>query len=324
MKVVKKIFKILMILVCIGVVIVAIFLGYILISNFLEDKRLEQERISSSNLMEYFKYHDFAHVGNTDDELQYIGENFSCDALDNHDVIAIDTNFLVLDDYSVYQILLDEEKTFSNNQSCKKIETDTNFVQLKKVYSKYYFIDNNNNQYVYDDNTNKIEECGYDSSVCFSQDPIIKNDDVVAVITYLDSDTYLVLKNDGQVWKQVYETSFNGTVSYNLLNEELVISKDDYGTIKEASTLGSFDLSFDEETITSFVTDRGYFFLKPIETEECMKYEDIPCEYKFVESDIYKKYQDDVKFLGTGYSLLSDNSIIETKELQKPLDPDIK
>ena len=324
MKVVKKIFKVLMILAGIVICIILIFLGYILISNFFEERRLEQERIGSSNLMEYFKYHDFDHVKNTDNELQYIGENFVCDALEKHDVIAIDTNFLVLDDYSVYQILLDQEKTFSNNQSCKKIETDTKFVNLKKGYSKYLLIDDNNNQYTYDDNTSKIERCGYDSTNCISQDPIIEKDDVVAVVDYVDTDTYLVLKDDGQVWKQVYKTSFNGKTYYNLLNEEVVISKDDYGTIKEASTLESIDLSLNDETITSLVTDRGYFFLKQIETEECMKYEDIPCEYKFVESDVYKKYQDDVKFLGTRYTLLSDNTIIETKELQKPLDHDIK
>ena len=130
MKVIKKIFQFLVIIICIGVVIVLIYLGYILISNKLEERRLDNERTNSSNLMEYFKYHDFEHVHSSKKELYYIGENFVCDALNDHQVIAVDRDFMILDDYSIYQIILDQEKTFSNHQSCKKVETDIEILKI--------------------------------------------------------------------------------------------------------------------------------------------------------------------------------------------------
>ncbi len=324
MKVIKKIFQFLVIIICIGVVIVLIYLGYILISNKLEERLLDNERTNSSNLMEYFKYHDFEHVHSSKKELYYIGENFVCDALNDHQVIAVDRDFMILDDYSIYQIILDQEKTFSNHQSCKKVETDIEISKVKQEYSTYYLFDQNNQQYAYNRETDQLEQCGYDSNYCMNANPILAREDIVSIVNYLDSYTYLVLKTDGQIWKQSYKTSYNGTTTYHLVNEELVIPKETYGTIYEASTIDSIDLSLDSETITTLITDRGYFFLKQIETEECTKYEDVPCEYQFVESDVYKKYHDDIIYLGANYSVLSDHTIIETKELKKPLDPDVK
>ena len=55
-----------------------------------------------------------------------------------------------------------------------------------------------------------------------------------------------------------------------------------------------------------------------------MKYQDIKCEKKILESEIYKKFSKDIKYIGDNYTILSDNSIIETNYLTYSLDKDLR
>ena len=42
------------------------------------------------------------------------------------------------------------------------------------------------------------------------------------------------------------------------------------------------------------------------------------------ESEIYKKFSKDIKFIGQQYTILSDNSVIKTSYLTYSLDKDLK
>ena len=49
-----------------------------------------------------------------------------------------------------------------------------------------------------------------------------------------------------------------------------------------------------------------------IETEECLKYEDIECQikYELVKDSKYDSIINDIKYAGANYIVLKDNSII--------------
>ena len=79
-----------------------------------------------------------------------------------------------------------------------------------------------------------------------------------------------------------------------------------------------------EKTITTIISDKGYYYLDEIETDECKKYKDIECELELKESEMYKRFSKDIKFIGGQYTLLSDNSIIDTSYLTYPLDKDLR
>ena len=46
----------------------------------------------------------------------------------------------------------------------------------------------------------------------------------------------------------------------------------------------------------TLTTDTGYYFLDVIKTNDCVKYEDVKCEVAISESEIFKKYSDDIKY----------------------------
>ena len=76
--------------------------------------------------------------------------------------------------------------------------------------------------------------------------------------------------------------------------------------------------------ITLILSDKGLYTLKEIETDECKKYQDINCELKLVESEIYKKYNSDIKYIGSEYTMLNDFSIIKTYLFSYELDKEVK
>jgi len=310
--------------------------------------KANNERINSSTLMEYVKTHDWAHLKYKykDDaylydvySMEYAGENFKCNVLNNKNVIAVYDEYMFLEDYSIYKFSL--VNLYSNNQNCMEINPGIHIKEIKN--NGEYIIDENNDLYIftpYKANNNepivtKIEHNTWGSEIYYDY---IKEEGVKGLYS-IDSNynstekrtekVMWVLKTDGNLYKQLYyDKNIN---DYELVKEEIIFSKEKYGKIKNI-TYGNnvYDNEFDygiylkDTQVLTLTTDTGYYFLDVIKTNDCVKYEDVKCEVAIEKSKIFKKYSDDIKYIGINYTILKDNTIINTNILSYDLDKDVK
>lgn len=345
----KKAFKIIGIIVIVIVVLVSGMYGYEAIKDIIDNNKREKERINAKTLMEYVKTHNWEYLNCNDNncyDMQFAKEDLKCDALNNINLLHSD--YFLTNDNEIYDISFN--KLYSNNQNCKKREIDKKIKDIKYEnqgsYNRIIFLDNNNNVF-YDDLTQYDEE---HSSI---QNKILKDNniqmifpttiDIKLIKEYYKNDnfyqdwenTILVLKRDNKLYKQVYiDNSYYINNEYkhniNLKSEEIYKSLEEYGNIQQISMSDYYynnsgkTYELEENTITTIISDKGYYYLTEIETDECKKYQDIECELELKESEIYKRFSKDIKFIGEQYTLLSDNSIIDTNYLTYPLDKDLR
>ena len=305
----KKIFKIIGIIVIVIVVLIGAVFGY----TKIKQSMMNNERRNTMTLMEYIKTHESP-------VLYFVSKELKCDALDNIKLLTSDR--LITKDNEIYDISFD--KLFSNNQNCKKIETNINISNIRDG-----FIFSKDNKFY---NISDFEEVGIaDYLQIYLLD---KN-----IIKIIESDydeingkiNLLVFKNNN-IYKQTYNIT-NGENGFNKITfekEELYKSLEEYGNIKYITfepylyTNSGKNIQLEENTITTIFSDKGYYYLEEIITDECKKYQDIECELEFNESEIYKRFSNDVKYVGQTYTILSDNSVIQTKYLTYPLDKDLR
>ncbi len=324
----KKALKIIGIII---VVIVLIYVGVVAydnISNKIKSEKRYNERINAKTLQEYIKTHSNYEYYRDDEDYNeyfintYTTDEFKCDILDKK-IKDIYNNYFILEDNSIYEFDLYE--LYSNNQNCKKIDMEIkSFVRDTYDTSKIYVITTDNKIYDFYNFENKYE---YKSDSSFSKVKanIILKGDVKQILyvngTYVGANyddekaTYLVLKNDGIVYKQEY---FN----QKLTSEKVFLSDSEYGKISYID--GYYDSEKNIYNIERIISDKGYFYKGIEETEECQKYKDIECEKKIMQSAIYKRFSKDIKLIGDTYTLLTDNTILSTSELTRKLDKELK
>ena len=327
----KKVFKIIGIIVIVILVLIAGVFGYTKIKEMLKDN----ERKNANTLMEYVKTHGYDYVDSSKETMYFTAENLMCDALnilDNTNIKGIITNYgtniiLLLNDNSYISLSLYNEKLYSNNQNCNKINMDIKVKDTKKYQEDYYIIDNNNKIYysaIKDNIELDFKEKQTENDLVSY---ILLKDDIQSIITYYKSTSpyAIVLKKDGSLYKQEYNTNYNSDTSkstFSMKKEEIFLSNNEYGNILSATLKYNNDKN--EYEINTLITDKGYYYYGEVKTEECTKYQDIKCEKKIIESEIYKKFSKDIKYVGQKYTILTDNSIIETNYLTYPLDKDLR
>lgn len=324
----KKIYKTLIIITILVLIGIGLYIGYVYVSDYLEDKARDRERINSKTLTEYVKTHDYEYVDSSDEALEFYGKDVKCSALNSKNILAFYNDYLILDDYSVYETTFASGKYYSNDEQCKKVETDLNFKAVKKSNYEYIFITEDNKLYNFYEGT--FKEKHY-----FEYSGIIAKDEIFSFVRSLstegDKRVVEVLKTNGNLYKQSYKILYeNGKTILELLDEEIILSKDIYGNILDfeySNMIFTSPYSFkdiEEQTITKLITNNGLYLGKYIETEECKKYEDVPCEVKLVKSDIYEKFKDDIKYVDSNFIFTNDNYIIKTNMLTNGLDKEVK
>ena len=344
----KKVFKIIGIIVIVILVLVGGAFGFTKIRQI----TMNNERRNAKTLMEYVKTHDYKYIqcenGNDCNtyNMAFTAKDFKCDALDNINLLQND--YFITNDNEIYDISFNE--LYSNNQNCKKREIDKKIKDIKYEnqvsYNRIIFLDSNNNVF-YDDLTKYDEE---HSSI---QNKILKDNNIQMIFPstidtklikeYYKNDNYyqdwettiLVLKRDNKLYKQVYiDNSYYINNQYkhniNFKSEEIYKSLEEYGNIQQIAMSDYYSnnngksYKLEDNTITTIISDKGYYYLDEVKTDECTKYKDIECKLELKESEIYKKFSKDIKFIGEQYTILSDNSIIETIYLTYPLDKDLR
>lgn len=328
----KKAFKI------IGIIIVVIILVYVgvvaydNISHKIKNEKRYNERINAKTLPEYIKTHsNYEYYIDDDDYDQYFintytKDEFKCDILDKK-IKDIYNNYLILEDNSIYEF--DANQLYSNNQNCKKLDIEAkDFVlDMSDTISidRFYIITTDNKIYRFYNSKEMTEYTPNSSTISLLENNILLSGDVKQIL-YLygyyspknekdEISTFLLLKKDGIIYKQEY-------LNKKLTSEKVFLSDSEYGKISYIS--GYYDSEKNIYNIEKLISDKGYFYKGIEETEECKKYKDIECEEKIMQSEIYKRFSKDIKLIGNSYTLLTDNTIIDTGNLTKKLDKDLK
>lgn len=299
----KKIFKIIVIIVIVIVVLIGAVFGY----TKIKQSMMNNERRNTMTLMEYIKTHESP-------VLYFVSKELKCDALDNIKLLTSDR--LITKDNEIYDISFD--KLFSNNQNCKKIETNINISNIRDGFifskdNKFYIISDFEEVgitdrlqiYLLDKNIIKIIESDYDE---------------------INGKINLLVFKNNNIYKQTYNLNLaNGNRIITFENEELYKSLEEYGNIKHITfephlyTNSDKNIQLWKSTIKTIISDKGYYYLNEVKTDECTKYVDIECEFELKESETYKRFSKDIKFLGETFTVLSDNSIVETSIFRKNL-----
>lgn len=312
----KKIFKIIGIILIVILILVGGVFGYIKIKQSM----MNNERRNAKTLMEYVKTHSWKYLNCYDSEclnMSFEENKFVCD-IDYNNIKDFQSDYFVTKDNAVYDISFYE--LYSNNQNCKKREID---IDIKNIQDYYIFSKDNK---VYD-----IRDLEEQRTSDYSQIYLADKD----IRKIIDSDynydnkeiNVLVFKNNN-IYKQVYY--YSGSTISQLKKEEIYKSLEKYGNVKHINLASNYtsnsgkNYQLEDNTIINIVSDKGYYYLDEVKTDECSKYKDIECKLELKESEIYKKFSKDIKFIGQQYTILSDNSVIKTSYLTYSLDKDLK
>lgn len=314
----KKIFKIIGIIVIVIVVLIGAVFGY----TKIKQSMMNNERRNANTLMEYVKTHSWEYLDCSDSnclDMHFEENKFICD-IDYNNIKYFQSGYFVTKNNEIYYISFD--KLYSNNQNCKKREIDIDVSNIQD----YYIFSKNNKIY----NVRDLEE---EYITDYSQIYLLDKNIIKIISSDYDNGKINVLVfKDNNIYKQTYNIT-NGENGFNKITfekEELYKSLEEYGNIKYITfepylyTNSGKNIQLEENTITTIFSDKGYYYLEEIITDECKKYQDIECELEFKESEIYKRFSNDVKYVGQTYTILSDNSVIQTKYLTYPLDKDLR
>lgn len=235
-----------------------------------------------------------------------------CDELKTNEIMYLGYNYVVFKNGEMYSILNDEQELYSNNQQCKKV--DLSF-KIKQVLSSY-LIDENNNYYQVEYDSNGDIKILVNNEVYGVIKTLVENGNVKDFSSYYNSENdrieYYVLKTDGNIYEQNYDTKFDEYYGYQistLVDEKIVLSNEIYGNIN------GFMMNNSNE-IDIIYTSNGIYVLKEI-GEDCGKYQDVKCAKELVLSEEYKKFGSEIRYTGFPYSLTNDNVIFDLKIIKK-------
>lgn len=243
-------------------------------------------------------------------------KDFICDVTDEVGIKYLTYNYLILNDGSLYERLSNGNQLYSNNQKCKKVDTDIKFeAKNGKLIGNdgkgYIFVNSANGTYIEE---NEL----YSSEKYMVKDPSIvdyKQIDMRNGDKYLHSNSdsfyyskFIVLKTDGSVYETYYKVYYN---EYNtpskVVESKVLYSAEDYGKIKY------FRINPNDYYLNDvLVTENGYYMEMEVETEECKKYADVACEVRMVKAPLYDLIKDRIVYLGLDFSLLDDKSIVDS------------
>lgn len=312
----KKAFKIVSIIVIVILVLVGVGFGYTKIKQSI----MNNERKNAKTLMEYVKTHSWNYLNcNGDSEclnMSFEENKFICD-IDYNNIKDFQSDYFVTKDNEIYDISFNE--LYSNNQNCKKREIN---IDIKNIQDYYIFSKDNK---VY--NIRDLEEQRITNySQIYLADKDIKR---IISLDYSNSKILVIVFKNNNLYKQIYNNDYSNN-KVTLEKEEIYKSLEEYGNIQEIVTSNYYtsnsgkDYQLEDNTITTIISDKGYYYLDEVKTDECSKYKDIECKLELKESEIYKKFSKDIKYIGQQYTILSDDSVIRTGYLTYPLDKDLK
>lgn len=336
----KKSIKILIII----IVVIGVFIGLMYLNPIINDWKLNNERINDSKtLTRYIENHDQWHTYAMNETFEFLGfaqKGIETEVLKNTRVLYYDYRddgngwILVLDNNKIYETVWGTDRIYSNNKQYKEVELDVEVKRIEQHNTDIYVISKNDKCYRLDKNSMELNEID-DNYLIYI---LLKDDTIKKVIMDFHNNKdvyteYLVLKTDGQVYKQSYGLTFNHKTNkseYPLLKEEVYLSSAEYGKIIDVEggnnirNSANSTISNEERGIIKIVSDNGLYYLKQTNTEETKKYADIKPIFEMSKSEIYEKYKEDILTMNCDYVFTKDGNVINTGYLCNPLDKEVK
>lgn len=256
------------------------------------------------HISDYFKDKGINNIG-----------TLKCSALNNEKIMYANyaLNYFILENGDTYKFVYGGNKIYSNNEQCMKITTN---VKVKTFKYKYFLGTDGNYYNITIDNDDikleKVELSGYDATL-YNDTSVINFTSTTVPDSYTAQrgwySAYYVLKNDG-IHNLIILSSYDntGTLNYQIVNDEILYKKSDYGNIKR------FETTY-KEGITLILSDTGLYIKEEVKTEECSKYADIKCETKMINNELYQKYKNDIKYVDSYRIIADDNGFYTTSYL---------
>ena len=231
---------------------------------------------------------------------------FLCDEIkDSEEIHGWEYDYLYLNG-SVYEFLISFEKTFSNNQHCKKIEGIS--------YDRYVEVSGSYGDIIVKDNRAYSVINGLIKPYQEKYVEIIALQEGVKSINYVNQNNqsmdynninFYVLKNDGNVYKYVVDYDYNRGTASILSSSEVIYSKEEFGEIKYFYYSNPSDNYPIDNLI--ILTNENMFNFSEIKTAECSKYADVKCEIEIKPNKNYEKYKAEIFYSNKDIILDKDN-----------------
>ncbi len=215
-----------------------------------------------------------------------------CDAL--KDVWVYKYNYFITNDGIIYT---QSNKKYSDTKQNCKIYSDS--IKIKSIVGNN-LVSNDNKEYIIDyeyhgENRDlKITEIGESTYEGRSVPKRLYDDDIKYAYLYStdekygdnpsSSKEYIVIKNDGKLYKMFFKGVYNdyyGYFDYKFENEVLF---KDFGDEK----VRSFQINKDSSN-GYIITDKNIYIQTPT-NKECLEYQDIECDYDYVKNKYLNKY----------------------------------
>lgn len=197
---------------------------------------------------------------------------------------------------AIYEVSLSQ--VYENKMNCKKANTD---ILVKAIYdnkiikatdNKYYYLSSENN-------ANKYSVVPETDNSYELYNLLLKNDDVVKVVT-ADSSSgyYYILRDDGNIYSyKVSKDNYNSPLKITSIS--IVYDKSDYGS-------KIIDFNYAGQTASTYIrTEDKVYRMKVSNYDRCSKYADVACEYSFDEETVFEKYKDRI-IIFNGSTLITD------------------
>ncbi len=238
-----------------------------------------------------------------------------CTPLKTYDVVGTLSGKILLSNGYLYSI----GSLYSNNEQCMQVSD----MQFSKVLEGGYLLGVDGKLYsAYDLKPNtynvNVSAAGYvdwveikfteqESLVYKSSSTYVKGN-----YTSISYNKFYALKNDGNIYVVIYKITNNhktGKKTASLVTESVIYSASNFGPITDFAVSNSTN-----KEINMIFSPNGLYVLKQIETEECLKYEDVMCETKMslVTDYSYDKYKSEIKYYDKNYVITKENSILQT------------
>ena len=240
-----------------------------------------------------------------------------CTDLKDFDVTGSIGDKILLSNGYLYSLLLEKDKQYSNDEQCMKASNTL----FKKVIGSNYLLGHDDKMYSsydlkktdyvqsiygngvrnwYEINLTEAEKKKYPETQKYENN----------VYTTYSYRKFYLLKSDGNIYEAFYKMKYsykNNKRTLSLAKEKVIYSVDEYGHISDflisSSSMPKMEM---------IVSNTGIYVPKIIETEECMKYEDVACETKLTKVEDFDKYKDQYKYLDKNIVVTKKNAILKT------------
>lgn len=266
------------------VVLIILFLLYKLAIRIEDRQRIKNNNNNEIN-------NNSVNINGIDYEYNELDSGKKCDEFNDIMYVHPMRNFFIKNNGDIY--LLDTKKFSDTNQNCRLLSKD---IKAKQVIDNYYIIGSDNKHYYIDYNNESKTLKQTNEKI----DKELLNDDIKIAVTYeYNSDyeskkayrEYIVLKNDGKLYKYHYKGYYNESnydFAYKLENQELLLETD-------GEYVKQFHIS-DVPEECFIITDKN-IYTQTLINKECKDFNDIKCEYKYEKDELLNKY--------TNYNILN-------------------